>query len=163
LPGVVTRGDDVAGGEDDLGGEEVVDRQPILALQPGEAAAERKARDPGGRDDAARGGEPEGGVRSLARAVRDADSAAGSLEVGIGVASGEEFVGNVGGGGYKDFTAVGAVTNTAARLTSVARDGEIIIDAPTYEAVARAYPDAQRQRLALKGQREPADVFRIPP
>jgi class 3 adenylate cyclase len=42
-------------------------------------------------------------------------------DVGIGVASGEEFVGNVGGGGYKDFAAVGDVTNVAARLTSNAR------------------------------------------
>jgi adenylate cyclase len=102
-------------------------------------------------------------ARSLARAVRYTDSAVGGLEVGIGVASGEEFVGNVGGGGYKDFTAVGDVTNTAARLTSVARNGEIITDAPTYEAVARAYPDAARQELTLKGKRAPAKVFRIPP
>jgi adenylate cyclase len=35
-------------------------------------------------------------ARSLVRAVRYAESPAGSLEVGIGVASGEEFVGNVG-------------------------------------------------------------------
>jgi class 3 adenylate cyclase len=55
------------------------------------------------------------------------------------------------------------VTNTAARLTSVARDGEIIIDAPTYEAVARAYPDAERRKLTLKGKRAPVEVFRIPP
>jgi adenylate cyclase len=101
--------------------------------------------------------------RSLARAVRYAHSAAGTLEVGIGVASGEEFVGNVGGGGFKDFTAVGDVTNTAARLTSVARDGEIIVDASTYEAVAEAYPDASSQELTLKGKRTPVQIFRIPP
>jgi adenylate cyclase len=102
-------------------------------------------------------------ARSLARAVRYTDSDVGGLEVGIGVASGEEFVGNVGGGGYKDFTAVGDVTNTAARLTSVARDGEIIVDAATYDEVARAYPDAEAQQLILKGKRAPVDVFRIPP
>jgi adenylate cyclase len=102
-------------------------------------------------------------ARSLARAARYTESAAGGLEVGIGVASGEEFVGNVGGGGYKDFTAVGDVTNTAARLTSVARDGEIIVDRPTYDAVARAYPDAEPQRLTLKGKRALVDVFRMPP
>jgi adenylate cyclase len=102
-------------------------------------------------------------ARSLARAVRYTESAAGPLQVGTGVASGEEFVGNVGGGGYKDFTAVGNVTNTAARLTSVAGDGEIIVDATTYEAVAPAYPDAQREQLTLKGKREPVEVFRIPP
>ena len=56
-------------------------------------------------------------ARTLVRAVRYT-----SLEVGIGVASGEEFVGNVAGGGYKDFAAVGDVPNVAARLTSNARD-----------------------------------------
>ena len=88
---------------------------------------------------------------------------ASHTHVGIGVASGEEFVGNVGGGGYKDFTAVGDVTNLAARLTSVAGNGEIVVDAPTYEAVARAYPDSQRQQLTLKGRRAPVDAFWIPP
>jgi class 3 adenylate cyclase len=49
------------------------------------------------------------------------------LAIGVGIASGEEFVGNVGGGGFKDFTALGDVTNIAARLTSRAEAGEILI------------------------------------
>jgi adenylate cyclase len=102
-------------------------------------------------------------ARSLVRAVRYADSPAGTLEVGIGVASGEEFVGNVAGGGYKDFAAVGDVTNTAARLTSEARNSEIVVDAETYEAVARAYPDADCQRLVLKGKQELVEAYWIPP
>jgi adenylate cyclase len=102
-------------------------------------------------------------ARSLVRVIRYTDSPAGPLEVGIGVASGQEFVGNVGGGGYKDFAAVGDVTNTASRLTGIAGNGEIFVDAPTYDAVARAYPDAQRQQLALKGKPGPIEAFRIPP
>jgi adenylate cyclase len=102
-------------------------------------------------------------ARSLVRVVRYMDSPAGTLEVGIGIASGEEFVGNVAGGGYKDFAAVGDVTNTAARLTSAATNGQIVVDAETYGAVARAYPDAQRQRLELKGKREPVEAYWIPP
>src|ERR687887_1977615 len=94
-------------------------------------------------------------ARSLVRVIRYTESPAGTLDVGIGVASGEEFVGNVAGGGYKDFAAVGDVTNTAARLTSSARNGEIVVDLETYTAVARAYPDARRHELALKGKQEP--------
>jgi adenylate cyclase len=97
-------------------------------------------------------------ARSLVRAVRYT-----SLEVGIGVASGEEFVGNVAGGGYKDFAAVGDVTNVAARLTSSARDGQIVVDAPTYEAVAPAFPDARREELTLKGKSAPVPAYWIPP
>jgi adenylate cyclase len=102
-------------------------------------------------------------ARSLVRAIRYAESAAGSLEVGIGVASGEEFVGNVSGGGYKDFAAVGDVTNTAARLTSSARNGQIVVDADTYEDVARAFPDATREELTLKGKHAPIVAYWIPP
>jgi adenylate cyclase len=102
-------------------------------------------------------------ARSLVRVVRYTDSPVGTLDVGIGIASGQEFVGNVAGGGYKDFAAVGDVTNTAARLTSSARDGEIVVDAETYGAVARAYPDARKQQLALKGKQEPVAAYSIPP
>jgi adenylate cyclase len=75
-----------------------------------------------------------------------------SLEVGVGISSGEEFVGNVGGGGYKDFAAVGDVTNLAARLTAKAGAGEVLMDAPTFEAVADRYRDAERRELELKGK-----------
>jgi adenylate cyclase len=102
-------------------------------------------------------------ARSLVRVVRYSDSPRGTLDVGIGIASGQEFVGNVAGGGYKDFAAVGDVTNTAARLTSCAANGQIVVDAETYAEVARAYPDAQQERLTLKGKQEPVEVYWIPP
>jgi adenylate cyclase len=102
-------------------------------------------------------------ARSLVRVVRYTDSPAGTLEVGIGIASGEEFVGNVAGGGFKDFAAVGDVTNTAARLTSAAKNNEIVVDAETYCGVARAYPDAHRQQLVLKGKQEQVAAYWIPP
>jgi adenylate cyclase len=102
-------------------------------------------------------------ARSLVRAVRYMESTRGSLEVGIGVASGEEFVGNVAGGGYKDFAAVGDVTNTAARLTTSARNAQIVVDEETYKAVAPAFPDATREELALKGKRAPVVAYWIPP
>ena len=84
------------------------------------------------------------------------------LELGVGIASGEEFVGNVGGGGYKDFTALGDVTNTSARLTSAAAAGEIVVDAETYDAVAHVYPDAERRELELKGKSQPVAAYAIP-
>jgi adenylate cyclase len=102
-------------------------------------------------------------ARSLVRVVRYTDSPAAALEVGIGIASGEEFVGNVAGGGYKDFAAVGDVTNTAARLTSAAENGQIVVDAGTYRDVARAYPDAKQELLVLKGKQEPVEAYSIPP
>jgi adenylate cyclase len=80
----------------------------------------------------------------------------------VGIASGEEFVGNVGGGGFKDFTAIGDVTNTAARLTSVAQRGEIVLDAATHAAVADDYR-AERELLTLKGKGAAVEAFRLRP
>ena len=54
---VVARGRYVSGREHDLGGEEVVDRHPVAAHQPGQAAAEREPCDAGARDHAAGRGE----------------------------------------------------------------------------------------------------------
>ena len=102
-------------------------------------------------------------ARSLVRVIRYTESSVGTLEIGVGIATGEEFVGNVAGGGYKDFAAVGDVTNTAARLTSAASNGQIVVDAETYGGVARAYPDAQQQRLMLKGKQQPVEAYWIPP
>jgi adenylate cyclase len=85
-----------------------------------------------------------------------------AVEIGVGIASGEEFVGNVGGGGYKDFSAVGDVTNTAARLTARADAGQILVDRQTYDAVAAVYPQAERRALELKGKDAPVETFLIP-
>jgi adenylate cyclase len=84
------------------------------------------------------------------------------VDVGVGIASGEEFVGNVGGGGFKDFTAIGDVTNTAARLTSVAQAGEIVLDADTHDAVADDYR-TERELLSLKGKEAAVEAFRLRP
>jgi adenylate cyclase len=85
-----------------------------------------------------------------------------SVDIGVGIASGEEFVGNVGGGGYKDFSAVGDVTNTAARLTASADAGQILVDRATYDAVAAVYPRAERRALELKGKHAAVETFLIP-
>jgi adenylate cyclase len=99
------------------------------------------------------------GARSLLAAVGRSSEL--GLEVGIGVASGEEFIGNVGGGGYKDFTAVGDVTNLAARLTAVADADEVLVDRETYAAVDAVYPHAARKTLDVKGKAAPVEAFAI--
>jgi class 3 adenylate cyclase len=48
-------------------------------------------------------------------------------------------------------------------LTASARNGQIIVDAETYAAVQRAFPDATREELTLKGQRDPVVAYWIPP
>jgi adenylate cyclase len=98
---------------------------------------------------------------SLLRALGYGDPAGNWLDVGVGICSGEEFVGNVGGGGFKDFTALGDVTNTAARLQALAAGGEVLVCSGTYEAVRAQYPTADRLDLRLKGKEKRVQAFRM--
>lgn len=102
-----------------------------------------------------------GGARALLEAVGYGRQEGAWLTVGVGICSGEQFVGNVGGGGFKDFTALGDVTNTAARLQALAEGGEIGLCQLTYEAVADEYPDAEGRAVQLKGKRMPVQSFWI--
>jgi len=98
---------------------------------------------------------------ALLRGIGYGTPAGSWLEVGVGICTGEEYVGNVGGGGFKDFTAIGDITNTAARLQASASGGEILMCEATYAAVAGAYPVAEPRQLQLKGKRSTVQSFRI--
>ncbi len=60
--------------------------------------------------------------------------------VRIGLNSGSAFVGRVGSGDIKDYTAVGDTVNVAQRLQSEARPGEILMSESVYEHVRDAIP-----------------------
>ena len=77
------------------------------------------------------------------------------LPLGIGLDHGLAFVGNVGAGEVKDFTAIGDVVNTAARLQGQAKAGQIIMTERVFQEVSARYPDAPRVELQLKGKSEP--------
>lgn len=81
------------------------------------------------------------------------------LEVGIGLDVGPAYVGIVGEGEIRDFTAIGDVVNTAARLQSAAAGGEIVMS----ENVARiaAVEGGEMVNLELKGKAEPVAARRI--
>ncbi len=87
-------------------------------------------------------------------------SAAGPfVELGIGLDFGSAFVGNIGERALCDFTAVGDVVNTAARLQAEAGGGEVVLS-------ERAAADRDRLEpvsLRLKGKAEPLRAYRVSP
>jgi adenylate cyclase len=74
------------------------------------------------------------------------------LPVGTAVHSGDTFVGNVGGEGVVDYTALGDTVNTAARLASAAAAGEVLLREAVYAAVAKQAPDLEQRTLRLRGK-----------
>ena len=72
-----------------------------------------------------------------------------SLGIGIGIHTGECYLGEVGTS-YKDFTAIGPVVNLASRLQGAAASGEIVVTADVFNHVKDDFPDAQSKMLTLK-------------
>ena len=82
------------------------------------------------------------------------------IELGIGLDFGLAHVGNVGSGEVKDFTAIGDVVNTAARLQGVAESGQIVAS----RRVAPGYVDGAVVRsFELKGKSEAVDAVVLTP
>ncbi len=79
----------------------------------------------------------------------------GRLRIGVGVDVGPAYVGNVGAGDVKDFTALGDVVNTAARLQSAAAAGQVVVSERLFARLRSAHPEARPASLTLKGKREP--------
>jgi adenylate cyclase len=101
------------------------------------------------------------GARALLRAMGYGTPDGNWIDVGVGICSGEEYVGNVGGGGFKDFTALGDVTNTAARLQAETKGGEVMLCASTYRAAVDECGGAELRELSLKGKAEPVAGYLI--
>jgi adenylate cyclase len=80
------------------------------------------------------------------------------LQVGIGIDYGTAFVGNVGSGAVKDFTAIGDVVNTASRLQAAAGGGEILLSKRVYDVAATDFA-AEPRVLNLRGKNEVEHVL----
>lgn len=83
-----------------------------------------------------------------------------TLPVGIGVHTGEAWVGFVGGvDEVSDFTALGDAVNVASRLGSDAQAGEILMSAATATSAELATDGLEARRLELRGRTEPLDAW----
>ncbi|QDA61314.1 adenylate/guanylate cyclase domain-containing protein [Hymenobacter jejuensis] len=81
-----------------------------------------------------------------------------TLGVGIGIHTGECYMGEVGTT-YKDFTAIGPVVNLTSRLQGAAGVGEIMVTEEVFNEVKEQFPDAQKKTLTLKGINNPVTGY----
>jgi len=81
------------------------------------------------------------------------------IPIGVGVHTGIAFVGSVGSEeGTSDITVLGDAPNTAARLASSARQGEILISDAAYQSAGLDFGPLETRSLELKGKSQPALV-----
>jgi adenylate cyclase len=81
------------------------------------------------------------------------------VPVGVGIHTGNAFVGAVGSAGVSDITALGDDVNLTARLASLASAGEILITEATRAASGLATDGLEPRHLDLKGRSAPVDAW----
>ncbi len=83
------------------------------------------------------------------------------LALGMGIAQGFATIGAIGFEGRWDYSAIGTVTNLAARLCGEAAGGEILVSQRVYAAVESLVDAEPLEALALKGFRRPVAAYRL--
>lgn len=85
------------------------------------------------------------------------------VPIGVGVHTGIAFVGSVGSGeGTADITVLGDTANTTARLSSIAREGEVLISDAAYTAAGKYLGELETRKVDLKGKTESTWVHVLP-
>jgi class 3 adenylate cyclase len=101
-------------------------------------------------------------VRRLALGPADPDA---PIAVGVGIASGRAFVGNIRTSDRLVYTAVGDVVNLASRIQSLTRElrAAVAIDARTHRTAGDCTARFERhERVRIRGRTEPVDVYALP-
>ncbi len=111
---------------------------------------------------------PERAVR-LAVAMRDKVTSIGAgwlrrgyrIGFGVGIAQGYATLGRIGFEGRLDYSAIGTVTNLAARLCGAAENGQILVTSRIAAATIGLGPIASIGEVALRGISRPVEVFSV--
>lgn len=83
------------------------------------------------------------------------------MQFGIGIASGEAVVGNLGTAQLMNYTALGDCVNIAKRLQEAAHGGQIIINAKTYELVRDWVRVNPLGAIQLKGRATAIEIYEL--
>ena len=84
-----------------------------------------------------------------------------SVAFGIGVNCGDAVVGNIGCEFRMDYTAIGDTVNTAARLESNAKRGQILISQAVYDNVKDRVEVTPIGEIPLKGKAQGVFVYQV--
>jgi len=83
------------------------------------------------------------------------------VEIGIGINSGEVVAGYLGSSKALEYTVIGDVVNTAARLCSAATAGQVIISRETYDRVKEYFEVEELPPTHVKGKAQALQIYRV--
>jgi class 3 adenylate cyclase len=114
---------------------------------------------------------PDPALRAVQLAVDMRDAAASlarswtarghEIGFGVGIAQGYATLGRIGFEGRFDYTAMGTVTNVAARLCAEAKDGQILVTQRVAAAIDRLAELQHLGDVALRGLSRPIAVLNV--
>ncbi|NLT95536.1 MAG: adenylate/guanylate cyclase domain-containing protein [Clostridia bacterium] len=84
-----------------------------------------------------------------------------TVQFGIGVNTGPAVIGNIGASFRMDYTAIGDTVNTAARLESNAKPGQILISQAVYEKVKDRLAVTSLGEIKVKGKAQGINVYQV--
>ena len=84
-----------------------------------------------------------------------------SVAFGVGVNCGEAVVGNIGCDFRLDYTAIGDTVNTAARLESNAKRGQVLISEHIYKRLKGRIRVQEIGEIPLKGKSQGVCVYEL--
>lgn len=90
---------------------------------------------------------------------KKAEPAGFRLPMGIGINEGEAVIGSVGSPERMDHTAIGDTVNVAARLTGVARPGQVVLGYSVARAVRSHVRVVPLPPTTMKGKRRPIRTY----
>jgi adenylate cyclase len=84
-------------------------------------------------------------------------------KVSIGINSGEMISGNIGSANLRrlDYTVIGDAVNTAQRMQSAAKEGQIIINEATYEKVKESFNCRKVGEVSLKNKASQVTIYEV--
>jgi class 3 adenylate cyclase len=84
-------------------------------------------------------------------------------KVSIGINSGEVISGNIGSANLRrlDYTVIGDVVNTAQRLQSVAKAGQILINEDSFNKIKESFNCNKVGEVNLKNKKDIAVVYEV--
>jgi adenylate cyclase len=101
-------------------------------------------------------------AQSILRATGHGDPEGPWVPVGVGVHTGNAYVGAVSsGGGASDISVLGDTANTGARLASLAGPGEVVLSEATRAAAGLEPEGIEPRELQLRGRQAPVAAWVI--